>query len=390
MHTLLRSLSCIAAAGIVLAHCGGCGKEQKKEIAEREIRVTLKPLEKRVFRHQIPVQGTVWPVEYAVLSAKISGTLELLKVDEGDVRKKGDTLFGIDRQILKNQVTVREDEIKVKQAELESAKLSLQSAKILEEKATLDYKRFLSLWSSKATSESEFETYETNYKKAETDVNSAQAAIVNAEAQLKQAEGNLVIARKNLDDSIVYAPFDCVVTDKYVEENEYVVTGQNILRLENPGEQEVICYISAGYYDMVKAGTTPVIFALDGVEKGRGVVTYKAPSIDPESRTFKLKVQVPREIQLVSGTLCDLNIILEEKEAYGLPADAMLLRANDRYIVYAIDKENRAKSIDVVRGIVDGKYCEVVNADNLLNERIVVTGQTFVNNGSLLRPINAE
>ena len=387
MYQRLRFLSCIASVGLLLA---GCGEAEKKSIAERETRVTLQPLEKRVFRHQIPVQGTVYPVEYAVLSAKISGTLELLKVDEGDVRKKGDVLFGIDRQILKNQVTVREDEIKVKQAELESAKLALQSAKILEDKATLDYKRFLSLWSSKATSQSEFETYEPNYKKAETDVNSAQAAIVNAEAQLKQAEGNLVIAKKNLDDSIVHAPFDCVVTDKYVEENEYVVTGQNILRLENPGEQEVICFISAGYYDLVKAGSTPVIFALDGVEKGRGVVTYKAPSIDPESRTFKLKVQVPQEIQLVSGTLCDLSIVLEEKEAYGLPADAMLLRANDRYIVYAIDKDNRAKSIDVVRGIVDGKYCEVVNADNLLNERIVVTGQTFVNNGSLLRPINAE
>ncbi len=387
MYQRLRFLSCIASVGLLLA---GCGEAEKKSIAERETRVTLQPLEKRVFRHQIPVQGTVYPVEYAVLSAKISGTLELLKVDEGDVRKKGDVLFGIDRQILKNQVTVREDEIKVKQAELESAKLALQSAKILEEKATLDYKRFLSLWSSKATSQSEFETYETNYKKAETDVNSAQAAIVNAEAQLKQAEGNLVIAKKNLDDSIVHAPFDCVVTDKYVEENEYVVTGQNILRLENPGEQEVICFISAGYYDLVKAGSTPVIFALDGVEKGRGVVTYKAPSIDPESRTFKLKVQVPQEIQLVSGTLCDLSIILEEKEAYGLPADAMLLRANDRYIVYAIDKDNRAKSIDVVRGIVDGKYCEVVNANDLLKERIVVTGQTFVNNGSLLRPINAE
>lgn len=387
MYQRLRFLSCIASVGLLLA---GCGEAEKKSIAERETRVTLQPLEKRVFRHQIPVQGTVYPVEYAVLSAKISGTLELLKVDEGDVRKKGDVLFGIDRQILKNQVTVREDEIKVKQAELESAKLALQSAKILEEKATLDYKRFLSLWSSKATSQSEFETYETNYKKAETDVNSAQAAIVNAEAQLKQAEGNLVIAKKNLDDSIVHAPFDCVVTDKYVEENEYVVTGQNILRLENPGEQEVICFISAGYYDLVKAGSTPVIFALDGVEKGRGVVTYKAPSIDPESRTFKLKVQVPQEIQLVSGTLCDLSIVLEEKEAYGLPADAMLLRANDRYIVYAIDKDNRAKSIDVVRGIVDGKYCEVVNANDLLKERIVVTGQTFVNNGLLLRPINAE
>ena len=131
MYQRLRFLSCIASVGLLLA---GCGEAEKKSIAERETRVTLQPLEKRVFRHQIPVQGTVYPVEYAVLSAKISGTLELLKVDEGDVRKKGDVLFGIDRQILKNQVTVREDEIKVKQAELESAKLALQSAKILEER----------------------------------------------------------------------------------------------------------------------------------------------------------------------------------------------------------------------------------------------------------------
>ena len=186
------------------------------------------------------------------------------------------------------------------------------------------------------------------------------------------------------------APFDCIVVDKYVEENEYVTVGQNILKIENQKKLEVICYISSIYYDIVTAGKTPVEFALDGERKGKGVVTYKAPSIDPESRTFKLKALVPPETHLVSGTLCDLNIILEEKEAYGLPADALLLRANDRYIVYAVDADNRAKSFDVVRGIVDGKYCEVVNASDLLKERFVVTGQTFVNNGSLLRAIKPE
>ena len=41
-------------------------------------------------------------------------------------------------------------------------------------------------------------------------------------------------------------------------------------------------------------------------------------------------------------------------------------------------------------GIVDGKYCEVVNASGLLGERFVVTGQTFVNNGSLLREIKTK
>ena len=388
--TVFRCLLFCAAAGILFGTCGGCSKEQKKQVAERETRVTLQPLEKRTFRRQIPVQGTVWPVEYATISAKISGTLELLKVDEGDIRKKDDVLFGIDRQVLKNQVTMREDEIKVKNAELESARIALESAEISERKATLDYERFLTLWQSKATSQTEFETYETAYKKAKTDVRNAQAAIANAEAQLKQAESNLVIAEKNLDDSIVKAPFDCIITDKYVEENEYVTAGQNILKLENQKQLEVICYISSVYYDLVEAGKTPIRVILDGVDKGRAVVTYKAPSIDPESRTFKLKVLVPPEIKLVSGTLCDLSIILEEKEAYGLPADALLLRANDRYIVYAITPDNRAKSFDVVRGIVDGKYCEVLNAAELLKERFVITGQTFVNNGSLLREIKTK
>lgn len=390
MNRFFDSLACTVLAGVVLGFAGGCGEKKSQAVAEREVRVTLEPLQKRVFRRQIPVQGTVWPVEYATISAKISGTLELLKVDEGDSRKKGDVLFGIDRQILKNQVTVREDEIKVKQAELESARFMLESAEISERKAILDYERFLTLWQSKATSQTEFETYETTYKKAEMDVKSARAAVINAEAQLKQAQGNLTIARKNLDDSVLHAPFDCVVADKYVEENEYVTAGQQILKLENQKQLEVICYISSVYYDQVAAGKTPVRFALDGVEKGQGVVTYKAPSIDPESRTFKLKVLVPPGISLVSGTLCDLNLILEEKEAYGLPADALLLRANDRYIVYAAGKDNRAKSFDVVRGIVDGRYCEVVNAAELLKERFVVTGQTFVNNGSLLRAVNVK
>ena len=387
--TGVRYLLFFAVAGVMIGG-SGCSKEQKKQVEERSTRVTLEPLQKRIFRRQIPVQGTVWPVEYATISAKISGTLELLKVDEGDVRKKDDVHFGIDRQVLKNQVTMREDEITVKNAELESARIALESAKISERKATLDYERFLTLWQSKATSQTEFETYETAYKKAKTDVRNAQAAIANAEAQLKQAQSNLVIAEKNLDDSIVKAPFDCIITDKYVEENEYVTAGQNILKLENQKNLEVICYISAVYYDQVEAGRTPVRFMLDGVDKGRAVVTYKAPSIDPESRTFKLKMLVPPEVKLVSGTLCDISIILEEKEAYGLPADALLLRANDRYIVYAIGPDNRAKSFDVVRGIVDGKYCEVLNATELLKERFVVTGQTFVNNGSLLREIKTK
>lgn len=386
---MLMKILCGAAVPCLLLGLCSCKKEVRQH-KERSVRVMVQQPQKRIFREQLPVQGTVKPVEYATISAKISGTLELLNVSEGDKRKTGDVLFGIDRQILKNQVVVKEDEINVKEAALKSAELQLKTAQINQTQAKRDYERALTLAKSNALSQSNLETNETEYKRAEMEVQSALSAIVNAQAQLKQAQSNLAIAKKNLDDSVVRAPFDCVVFEKFVEANEFVSVGQNILKLENPDKLEVSCYISAAYYHKVVPGKTVCEFT-DGSGKalGRAVVTYRAPGVDPESRTFELKAIVPKDVKLVSGMLCDMNLILTEKEAYGLPTDSMLLRANDRYIVFTVDQNKRAQAVTVARGIIDGSYCELLNAPELLGKDVVISGQTFVNNNALLNITNA-
>ena len=363
----------------------GCTKKEKKQFQEREIRVAVQNLEKRQLRRQIPVQGTVDPVQFAVLSAKTGGTVERFPVGTGSKLKKGDIIYEIDRQVLKNQVILREGEINVKHAELETALANRESALLSRKKAELDYNRAKKLHDSRAMSDSEFEEYDTNYKKAQTDVTCADAAIANVKAQLKQAESNLTIAKKNLDDSVHRAPFDCTVVGTYVEEKEYVSTGSDILKIENLDSLEVVCYISSVYYNDIVSGKTKVQISVDGELKGETPVTFKGPSIDPQSRTFKIKAKVPGKFGLVSGMLCSVNIILEEKMAYALPADAFLLRANNRYIVYAAGADNRAKSFDVKPGIVDGVYREVLNPEKILKEKIIVSGQSFVNAGSLLR-----
>ena len=382
-----KILVCSGLVLLVLCNVS-CSKKSVK-VKERAVRVGVQKLEKRTFREQLPVQGTVKPVEYATISAKISGTLEMLNVDEGDHRKTGDVLFGIDRQVLKNQVVVKEDEINVKEAALKSAELQLKTEEITLQQAKRDYERALTLSRSNALSQSNLETSETEYKKAQMEVQNAHSAIVNARAQLKQAQSNLAIAKKNLDDSVVRAPFDCVVFDKYVEANEYVSAGQDILKLENHDKLEVEVYISAGYYHQIEANKTAVEFKdVNGKVLGTAVVTYKSPGVDPESRTFKLKAMVPKNVKLVSGMLADINLILREKVAYGLPADAMMLRANDRYMVYTVTADKRAKDTTVERGIIDGSYCEVLNTAELLGKEVVTTGQTFVNNNALLNIIN--
>ena len=374
-------------SGLLLISAG-CGKKAKNVKSERVTRVTVEQVQKRVLRQQIPVQGIVTPVQYATLSAKISGTLEEMKVSSGDMLKKGDILFGIDRQILKNQVIVKEDEIRVKKANLHSRKLALSTAQIRFNQAKSDYERALRLKQSSAVSLASFETAETEYKTAEKDVQNAEAEILNAEAQLKQSESNLAIARKNLEDSVICAPFDCVVTETYPEENEYVSTGQKILKLENHSSFEIVCYISAVYYDAIEINKTPVhILDAKGNICGNAVVTDKSPGVDSASRTFRLKVKVPENVRVISGMLRELNIILQEKECYALPTDAVLLRANDRRIVFTANSDRRAESIEVKQGIVDGSYCEIENAAELLDKQVIVTGQTYVNSGSRVQII---
>ena len=374
--------SILAVTALILA--AGCEKPVMKT-REKTTRVNVSKLQKRMFRQRIPLQGTICPVEFATISAKIGGTLEMLKVKEGDKVRKGDLLFGIDRQVLKNQVVVKEDEIKVRQAALQSAEISLNIAKISYDQAKRDFDRAKNLSRSKAISESSLESAETDFRKAEMDINNANAAIANAKALLKQAESNLAIAIKNLNDSTTTAPFDCVVFDKYVEENEFVSAGQDILKLENHNELEVVCFISAVYYNAVVEGKTPVDFTdRNGKAIARSVITYKAPGIDPESRTFKIKVSVPKEANPVSGMLCELDIILAEREGYGLPESAILLRAENRTIAYTVNDKSRAESVTVECGIIDGGYSEILNAKDLLEHKFVITGQTFINNGSLL------
>ena len=388
--TYAKMFSAALLAGIVL-FSGGCGKGKKgKAYAERDVRVRLQKLQKQTFRRVIPVQGTVEPIRCATISAKISGTLEELKVSEGDLVKEGTLLFGIDRQVLKNQVMVKDNEVSVKRSALESAKITAERSRINLRKARIDYDRSLRLWGSRATSQSDHETAEVNLRNAEADVKKAEAEIANANAQLKQAESNLIIARKNLQDSSITAPYDCTVTKTFFEEKEYVNTGSNIVRLEDLTKLQIVCYISAVYYEQITAGKTPAEIRMDGVKRGSCLVTYKAPSIDPESRTFKIKVRIPESIPLASGSLCDVDIVLQERVGMGLPSDALLLRAGNRRIAYAMDNNSRAKSYDITPGIVDGTNTEILNADQLKDVRFVISGQTFVNNGTLLREAGAK
>ena len=368
------------AAAVLSAGVSGCRKKAVRERQEKVVRVSvMKPVSK-VFQHRIPVQGTVAPVRYATLSSKTSGTLDILEAAEGKYMKKNTLLFQVDKSNLENQVTVAQRQFDVCRSEVETAKIALDLAKIRLRKAELDFKRAQTLHRTKAISEENYENAEVDLKGAAAEVSSSEAKLKIAVAKRDQQQNNLMIARKNLADSEVRAPFGGIITVCDFEPNEYVKEGTAILKIEDQSLLQVECFISSVYYNLIVPGKTRADFKLDGKDAGSAVVTYRSPSVDPLSRTFKIKIRLPKNTPLVSGLLCDVNLMLQERRGYGVPADAIMTRDKGREVVFALEN-GKARMITVKRGIVEPFYAELLDGSKLKNELIIVSGHTFVNNG---------
>ncbi|OGV35398.1 MAG: hypothetical protein A2020_06605 [Lentisphaerae bacterium GWF2_45_14] len=376
----LISIAVISSLLAALMALSGCGKAEAKATKSRIIRVDTQKLTEKIFRQKIGIQGTVQPVEEADISSRTSGTLDIVHVIEGEIVKKGQALFQVDRQNLENIVTVNKHNLEVEKDSLATAEIDLKVAGTVYRKEQIDFNRAKRLRDSHAISEDAYETADVNLQTAAAEIEKCASVVNYSKSKVEQQKVNLRIAEKNLEDSLVLAPFDGVITAKKREQGEYVNSGTPIVHIENQNALELSCLISGIYYDSIIPEKTKVVLALDHENAGDAVISYRSPSVEPQSRTFEIKIRLPEGTPLISGTLCDVSLILTERSGRGLPTDAVLLRKGGKYKAFT-SKDGKAELVDVTPGITEEGMTEISDSDKLLNEQFIVSGQYFVNPG---------
>ncbi len=377
-YSMRRGIGIIAAGMMFLAGC------EKKTSAVRKdydaVKVETAQLAEQTFRKQIRVQGTIQPIDKATIAARVAGTIDSLEVREGARVKKGNILFQTDRKNLENQVLVAEQSLKVAEETCQTTREDIEIAQTTLDKAKADYERAKRLFASNAVSLTAFETAEADWKRAHATCRREQAVLKYNLVKVSQAKTNLEIAQKNLADSIIRAPYDGVITDRFHDAGEFAAAGEKVLGMEDQGRLEISAKISSLYYEKLSL-KTDIVLLFDGKELCRTRLSYLSPTVDPLSRTFEVKANLPEQKNLVSGTLCDIDIIIAERRGLGLPTDAVLARARGRYAVFAV-KDGKAEEITVEPGFSAGSNTEILNGEKIAGRDLVVSGQYFLNDGS--------
>lgn len=384
----MRKFQWSFALAAMILFAGGWGAPKNND-ADRAARVGVMQPKEMEFVQKILVQGNVETKEKVEISSRVSGTIDFMGPGEGDMVKKGDTLFQVDRVKLENDVKGQKHKLSVAEAELKIAEINGDLARKVAEKAQSDFNRSEQLRKAKAVSEDAHERTLLSLREAEAGVLKADAQTNYARAKVGQAQAELEIAEKNLADSRSRTPIDGKVVTKKKDPGEFVNTGEILYRIEDPDRLEVVTMISAVYYDRIIPGKTEaVIYDRDNSVAARGVVRFRSPAIDALSRTFTVKVDLPVKSGFVSGQLCRVDLILRKVEGVGVPNSAILDRSGDRRSLFVV-REGRAESVDVKTGIVDGAWTMLNDPGVLKGLPVVIEGQAFLETGEKVEAVPA-
>ena len=159
-----RLLSLSAGSALILV--AGCGEGQKQQVTLPPPKVTVaRPLERTIV-DQDEYVGRFVPVDFVEIRAHVSGYLDKVHFEDGQLVKQGDILFTIDKRPFQNT--------------LDQAKANLESAKSNLAFTEADLARGQQLMRDRTISEQVFQQRTQAFR-------NAQAAVAANEAMVRQA-----------------------------------------------------------------------------------------------------------------------------------------------------------------------------------------------------------
>lgn len=331
----------LVMASVVVAACGGKGKETKDaSVAKKEAeKVKVQEIHSQRIAKQLELSSTLEGYETMNVSPSITGHIEHIYVEVGSRVNKGAMLVRMD------------------QTQLNTTRINLASTK-----TELD--RVAALKSSGSISEQVYDQTKAGYD------------------QLVETE------RFQEANTFVKAQFSGVISAKNYEDGE-MYTGAPILTLCQISRLKAIINIPESYFPLVKQGMKVNVYSDIYPDKSfPATIEIVYPTIDPSTHTFQAKLNIPNPGEKIRpGMYVRTTLALGEIDAIVVPYQSVLklTGSNDRYVF--VDDGGTARRVAVTLGQRFDDQIEIIPVvPGAIKEgdRLVVVGQAKLVDGAAL------
>ena len=278
--------------------------------------------------------GTTQPIDQTIVKSRVAGRLADVMVREGD-------------RVTAGQVIARFETIELQ-------------AKVNERQSALEAARADARWTARDRNDKE--TLANRNIVSQSAADQARATAENRASMVAVAEAQLEVARKNLADAEVRAPFDGVVGERIANQGESLPIDGRIVALLDTSRVEILAQMPAADVVRMKVGQVATV-TLEGFGDRTfdGKITRISPTTQAGSRSIPVYVEVTdRHDALRGGLFASGSVMVQEKShALAVPAPAMRKDDQGDYVLAVENGELVRKPVGAVRTWSRGELVEV-------------------------------
>jgi RND family efflux transporter MFP subunit len=366
-------------------------KEASSGKDDKGVSVVVTAAREMNFEERVETSGNLETREFSLVSSRVPGIIDDIFVREGDQVVKGRTrLFQTDKVKLSQAVDIAEQEVSVSEFRYRAKQATIKRIEADLEKAEIDYERFKRLYHNDlAVTKNALESQESRYIQTKAALDEAKAMADLSERELEQARSRLIMAKKDLEDSMVVSPIDGYVSARFREPGEMAAAGTPIVRIDDLSVIEVSAFLPAVNYSKVIIEKTKMRVNVGDIQVGELPVIYKSPVIDSRLRNFEIKALIkdPQE-GITSGDIALINVILGEHDGTGVPREAVLRKLSGTNLFVA--EKGIARMVPVETGLENEGWIEILSKDIKKGLPIVTMGQDRLSDGTAISVLEEE
>jgi RND family efflux transporter MFP subunit len=352
---------------------GSRGENQPVEVKQSYIPVNAQTVQKQDISTNITLSGKIQADKEAAVLPKTMGRVESIAVKVGDVVKKDQVLFSLDRADL--QTTY--DQAAAGYALAEAAyELNLDKY----EKAKADYEKAVQLYELGAISKTDLEMAE---------MQASEAVLRTAEAQFAQAKSQYDAVSKTYRDMDVKAPIGGIVTALNVKIGDMATNTAPAATIVDMEKVYVNVTVSEKVINLLKDDQEVLVEIASAKKSVQGKIDSLSLSADRQTGKYELKVFIDNQDGLIKpGMFAKVTIdTATKKDVLVVPAEAIIFH-NGLHVVYVVEG-NQVQEREVTTGLENGKQSEILSG-LAEGEVIVIKGMNYVKDQSEIKIIELD
>ncbi len=381
-----------------------------------EIRVLPVTVSNAEFVDEIEQQrtytGTIRAKRQADLGFELTGRVDRVLCDEGDLVKQGDALAFLDikglqarhaaiaASLAQANAVLSELQAGPRVQTIDSMRAQLKEANSNMKLAELTLTRRKSLRKSSAISKEEYDRALYTFRSAQSQVDSTQnqlkeleagtrsERLVAQEAAVKQLESSLAEIDVQIEKSSIVAPFGGRIVERMVDPGGIATASQSLLKLVESDNLEAVIGIPADTARKLKVDQQFSIVV--GEREFSATLIAKIQQLDISTRTQNLIFQLARQADgtVLPGQLCQIEIATKiPADGFWVPSSALTNGIRGLWSLMIVDEDSsQAIRTDVQLVYADGDRALVQGSINS-GTQVIVEGTHRIVEGQKVQPV---